>query len=195
VLAPVALFGTIVVFPPTVPVTVARASPALTHAVTRGKPIEKIFASTPTSLNGGGRSGRLSPMPTSTVTDMFASTSMRGPMAARLPETSVVLFVYGAVGIVELLLFPQFATALVDSLASRRGRFMETKASALSLSLNSKPTGIVGLKARPSRMSTSVMFTLNGSGVSVEPGNPLTALLPMLVSSRRMFELSGIYTC
>jgi hypothetical protein len=184
--------GVLVAFPPIVAVMGGNGFPASTHAVTSGKTVENIFASTPTSLNGGGRSGKLSPTLASIVREIFASTRTRGPSARRSPETCLVWFAYGADGKVALLLLPQFAAAFVESLASRRGRFIETETSAVSLSRNSKPTGMVGLKARPRRISTSVMLAVKGSGVRVDPGKPLTPLLTMSVSSRRMLELSGI---
>jgi hypothetical protein len=187
--------GVLVAFPPIVAVMGGRDFPASTHAVTSGKTVEKMFASMPTSLNGGGRSGKLSPTLASMVREMFASTRTRGPRARRSPATWLVWFANGAEGSVELLLLPQFAAGFVVSLASRRGRFIETETSALSLSRNSKPTGIVGLKARPSRISRSVMLAVKGSGVRVDPGKPLTPLLAMSVSSRRMLELSGTYGC
>jgi hypothetical protein len=162
---------------------------ASTHAVTRGKTVEKMFASRLTSPKGGGRSGMVRPTPTSTVSETLASTRVSAPRERRLSASSVVRFPNGAV---ELLLLPQSLPGLVDNLASSRGRFIVTKASALSLSRKSKPTGMVGLKASPRSISTSVTLTLNGSGVSVDPGKPLTPLLAMLVSSRRMLELSGI---
>jgi hypothetical protein len=130
-------------------------------------------------------------MPTSTEMEMFASTSTSGP---RLIARSEVVFAYGAVGAVAFVLLPQFVTTSVESFASRRGRFMDTKTSAFSLSANSKPTGMLGLKARPRRMSTLVTFVVNGSGVSVESGKPVIALLRMFVRSRRTVEASGIYT-
>jgi hypothetical protein len=184
--------GVAVALPPVLTVIGGKDFAASTHAVTRGKTVEKMFASRLTSPKGGGKSGRFSPNPTSTVTDTLASTSTSGPRARRSVLIPVVVFRYGALGVVALLLLPQLATAFVDSFASRRGRFIDTKTSAFSLSKNSNPTGIVGLNASPSSMSTSVMFTLKGNGVSLEPGKPVMPLWAMFVSSSRATELSGI---
>jgi hypothetical protein len=184
--------GVAVALPPVLAVMGGKDFAASTHSVTSGKTVEKMFASRLTSPKGGGSNGSSNPKPTSTVTDTFASTRTRGPRVRRSLLSSVVVFAYGALGVVTLLLFPQFAAAFVDSFASRRGRFMETKTSAFSLSRNSNPTGIVGLNASPSKMSALVMFTLNGSGVSLEPGNPVMPLCAIFVSSSRATELSGI---
>jgi hypothetical protein len=191
----VVVHGRAVAFAPPIAVIDGKDFLASTHAVMRGKAVEKMFASRLTSPNGGGSSGIVRPTPTSTVSETLASTRVNMPSERRLSANCMVWFANGADGVVVLLLLPQSLPGLVDSLASNRGRFMDTKASALSFSRKSKPIGMVGLKARPRRISVSVMFTLNGSGVRVDPGKPLTPLSAMLVSSRRMLELSGIYTC
>jgi hypothetical protein len=110
----------------------ANESPASTHCVTSGNTVEKMFASIPAAPKGGGNSGKLRLMPTSTVTETFASTSLRSPRLARPDLMSVVLPPDGAVESVALVVLPQFAIAFVDSFASRRGRFIDTKTSALS---------------------------------------------------------------
>ena len=71
-----------------------------------------------------------------------------------------------------MVLFPQFCALLLDSFALSRGKFMDMVASAFNLSVNSKPMGIVGLKASPSRISRSVTLAMMGSGVIDDPGNP-----------------------
>jgi hypothetical protein len=81
---------------------------------------------------------------------------------------------------------------LLDSFASRLGMLIDTVTSAFSRSVNSKPIGMEGLNARPSDISASVTLMLIGSGVSVDPGKPLTLLLARSVSSTRMLEPSGI---
>jgi hypothetical protein len=159
--------GVAVSFAPILGFIGSKVLPASTHSVTSGKTVEKMFASRFTSLKGGGRRGTVRPKPTSMVMDTLASTRAREPSARTSPAAGVVVFAYGAP--VELFLFPQSAAAFVDSLALRRGRFTETNTSAWSLSRNSKPTGMVGLNARPSKISTSVTLTLKGSGVRVDP--------------------------
>lgn len=77
--------------------------PASTHPATRGKTALNMLASTPTSLMGGGRRGSLRLTPTSTESEMLASTRARGPRAI---GERLVLFAYGADGAVVLLLFP-----------------------------------------------------------------------------------------
>lgn len=161
--------------------------------MTSGNTVEKMGASTSTSWKGGGSNGRATPRPTSTVTETFASTRTREPSTVGPGIGMLVVFTYGGLGSVTLLpvWLPQFACALVDSFASKRGRFIETSTSAFNLSANSKPIGIEGLKARPRRISTSVTFTLNGSGVSDDAGKPLTRLFVISESSTRMLERSG----
>lgn len=175
----------------TMPVIDLNASSGLTQAVTKGIPVEKRFAVWPIAWKAGGKNGSSRSTAASIVTEMLASTRTRGPRSKRLSVLLVVEFAKGAVGAVELL--PQFAAASVERRASRRGRPMEMTTSALSLSVNSKPMGMEGLKASPSRMSTSVTLTLNGRGVNVDPGKPTTPLFVISVSSMRTLELSG--TC
>lgn len=178
----------------------ANASPGETQDVTSGNAVEKIAAPSSIPWNGAGSSGRESWKATSTVSEMFASTSTRGPRFARplvILSVMFVEFAYGALGNVTLLpvWLPQFPATLVDSRASRRGKFIDTVTSAFNLSVNSKPIGIEGLKARPRRISTFVTLTLNGRGVSVDPGKPFTPLLLRSVSSIRMLELLGTWSC
>jgi hypothetical protein len=148
------------------------ASSGDTHDFTRGRTAEKMFAETPTPWKAGGSNGRVTSRATSTVTETFASTSTSGPRLISSFDSSRVSLVYGAWGIVALLLLPQLSAMLVDSFASKRGKFIDKVTSAFSLSVNSKPMGIEGLNARPSVMSASVTLTLIGSGVSVDSGKP-----------------------
>jgi hypothetical protein len=80
---------------------------------------------------------------------------------------------------------------LLDNLASKRGRLIDTVTSAFSMSVNSNPIGMDGLKARPSEISASVTLIFMGSGVSTESGKPVTMLPASSVSSTRMLESSG----
>jgi hypothetical protein len=184
--------GMAVSFTPILGFIGSKAFAASTHSVTSGITAEKMLASRFTSLKGGGRIGILRPNPASMEMDTFASTRARGPSTIISPVLGVVVLPDSRPGSVLLLLPPQFAAALVESLASRRGRSIDKVISAVSLLRNSNPIGMVGLNARPSRMSMSMTSTLKGSDVSVDPWKPVIPLLPMLVSSRRAMELSGI---
>ncbi len=66
------------------PVIGLKASSGETQDVTSGKAVEKIGVAISTTWNGGGRSGRFTLRPTSIEREMFASTSARGPILARL---------------------------------------------------------------------------------------------------------------
>jgi hypothetical protein len=176
--APIPIVAVAFPFPPATPVTAGLGTPAPTHSVTNGNVLEKMFASTPTSLSGGGNNGICSPILASADTVIFAETRTRGPRAAR---PVVVWFAPGAV-----LFAPQFAATLVESFASNLGKFSVTAASAVSLSRKSKPTVTTGLKARPSAMSMFVMLTLKGRRVRAESWKPVMLDLRMLVRSRRI---------
>jgi hypothetical protein len=157
-------------FVPTVPLSVGVGLLASSHALTSGITSAKMFASVPMSENGGGRRGRLSPISMSIEIETFAAVSISG--LVRLVGL-VGLSIDGIVmGLKVLLLSMQLAAMFVESFASRRGRFMETAISAFILLLNSKPMGIVGLKARPSVMSALVALALMGRGVSDAPSKP-----------------------
>lgn len=173
-------------------VGVAKEPSGAAHDVTIGTTFEKMLASAAMSRKGGGRSGKATLSPTSADIDKLASTRTSGPILVRVVEESSVLLAYGAPGMVALLLLLlQYAAEFVDNLASRRGRLKETVTSALSLSANSNPTGMVGLNARPNFTSTSVTLVLKGKGFKIDSGKPPMPLFPTSVNSTRIFESLG----
>ncbi len=86
----------------------------------------------------------------------------------------------------------QCLEGLVLNLASGRGKVIETEIKALSLSLKWKPMGIVGVNARPSCMSTSLMFEVNGRAVSFAPLGLVMVVLVRSARSGLMPASSGI---
>lgn len=161
------------------------------HSETRGNSALKMFRATPTELKGGGRIGIEALKLTSQEMETLASTKAIGPSWIRSGDDCVVLFAYGADGLVALSPLAQFSAMLVESFASRRGRSKVAVTSADNWPRKSKPTGMVGLKARPRVTSTSVMLTVTGRAVRVVSWKPTRLLLPRSVSSTRSLEFSG----
>jgi hypothetical protein len=85
----VVVHGKAVAFAPPIAVIDGKDLLASTHAVMRGKAVEKMFASRLTSPNGGGSSGIVRPTPTSTVRETLASTRVNMPSDRRLSASCV----------------------------------------------------------------------------------------------------------
>ena len=145
------------------PLALLKADDGAAHPLINGKTVVKRFFATLNAFRPGGRIGMLTSRARSIERETLASTKAMGPRARRSADSAVILFANGAV---ELLLLPQFCAMLLDSFASRRGRFIVAVTSAFNWLRNWKPIGIEGLNARPSRSSALVTLTLMGSGVS-----------------------------
>jgi len=116
------------------PVTLSKAFSGAAQPDSRGKTAVKIFSWTPTALKGGGRIGIETSRAISIERETLASTKARGPRLRSSGGNSVVWLANGAFGAVALLLLlaPQFSGMLLDSFASRRGRFKDGVTSAFS---------------------------------------------------------------
>lgn len=158
----------------TTPRLLSKARSGDTHSETRGNSALNTFCEAETALNGGGSTGSARLKARSQEMDTLASTKASGPSLMGSWRRCKVLFVnggtdgaVGAGGAVVLVPLPQFAAILLESFASRRGSSKVAETSAFSWSRNSKPTGMEGLNARPSTISTSVILTVTGKGVSL----------------------------
>jgi len=116
------------------PVMLSKAFSGAAQPESRGKTAVKMFSWTPTALKGGGRIGIETSRAISIERETLASTKARGPRLRSSGGNSVVWLANGAPGCVALLLLPapQFSGMLLDSLASRRGRFKDGVTSAFS---------------------------------------------------------------
>jgi len=116
------------------PVTLSKAFSSAAQPESRGKTAVKMFSWTPTALKGGGRIGIETSRAISIERETLASTKARGPRLRSSGGNSVVWLANGAFGAVALLLLlaPQFSGMLLDSFASRRGRFKDGVTSAFS---------------------------------------------------------------
>lgn len=161
----------------------------VTHVVISGISVEKICADVPAESNGAGSKGSVRSAETSIATEMLAST--------RTNELRPGFFGFGCGLLSVIVLFPVsrrthcFPTFVV-SFASSRGRLSDTVTRALSLSLNSKPIGIVGVNAKLRERSTSVTFEVNGRALRVAPLRPVMVVFVRSPSSTLMPALSGI---
>lgn len=170
---------------------------AAVHSLTSSSCALKMFFSTLTALNGGGRIGIETSRAMSHETETLAWTRAIGPrLRGGLGNCLAVWFltdIAAAAGGAETPLRPllQFPATLLESLASRRGSSKLVVTSALIWLKKLKPIGIAGLNARPRMISTSVRFTFTGSGVRLVSWKPTTLLLPRFVSSTRRLEPSG----
>jgi hypothetical protein len=116
----------------TTPVALSKAFSGDAQDDNKGKTAVKMFCSIPIALNGGGSSGKETSRAMSIERETFASTKARGPNLMSSGDSSAVWFANGASGTVALLLSPQFSAILLDSFASRRGKFKEGVTSAFS---------------------------------------------------------------
>lgn len=117
------------------PVTLLKAFSGAAQPDSRGKTAVKMFSWTLTALKGGGRIGIETSRAISMERETFASTKARGPRLRSSGGNPDVWFANGAFGTVGLLLLPaapQFSGMLLDSFASRRGKFKDGVTSAFS---------------------------------------------------------------
>jgi len=116
------------------PVMLSKAFSGAAQPESRGKTAVKMFSWTPTALKGGGRIGIETSRAISIERETFASTKARGPRLRSSGGNSVVWLANGGFGAVALLLLPapQFSGMLLDSFASRRGKFKDGVTSAFS---------------------------------------------------------------
>lgn len=169
-----------------------------THEVMSGNSVEKSEIDVPAESSGAGRRGSVRSAETPTTTDMFASTRTRELRSLGLGFATSFSFSFSwrvsfFFSFLLLSSSAHWSLALVVSFASRRGKSRATVTRVLSLSLNSKPIGIVGVKATLSAMSASETLVVKGSALSVEPLIPVSAVLASSPSSTLMPAPSGIW--
>jgi hypothetical protein len=159
-----------------------------TQDVMSGISVEKMLVDVPAESNGAGSRGSVRSADTPTTTEMLASTRTRLLISLfwRLGFSSPL-------GFFVLSSALHWSWALVVRRASRRGRSKATVTRALSLSLNSKPIGMVGVKATLRAMSASETLVVKGSAFSVAPLMPVMAVFARSPSSTLIPAPSGIW--